>query len=214
MCQCKICKADTHVLNDNKKELRYYRCSSCGFLYLDDEFIIGKESEKSQYDMHKNSFDSLGYVKMFEDFIEKAILPYEKNIATALEFGCGSGPVLAELLSRKGMTVDKYDLYFYPKKVYEGKKYDLITSTEVFEHLKNPIEILEMLVEHTNKNGYIVLMTKFPPKDDKEFLAWWYRRDPTHISFFTPKSFEIMAEKVGIKVVKTIDKNIVVFQKC
>jgi len=214
MCQCKICKADTQVLNDNKKELRYYRCSSCGFLYLDDEFIIGKESEKSQYDMHKNSFDSLGYVKMFEDFIEKAILPYEKNIATALEFGCGSGPVLAELLSRKGMTVDKYDLYFYPKKVYEGKKYDLITSTEVFEHLKNPIEILEMLVEHTSNNGYIVLMTKFPPKDDKEFLAWWYRRDPTHISFFTPKSFEIMAEKVGIKVVKTIDKDIVVFQKC
>jgi hypothetical protein len=214
MNQCKICQENTNVLIERKKELLYYRCTSCGFLYLDDKFIIDEESEKSQYDMHENSFDSLGYVKMFEDFIEKAITPYEENIKNALEFGCGSGPVLAELLSRKGINVDKYDLYFYPEKVYEGKSYDLISSTEVFEHLQKPLEILEMLVEHTNNNGYIVLMTKFPPKDDEEFLAWWYRRDPTHISFFTPQSFEVMAKKVGLKVLKTIDKNIVVFQKC
>ncbi len=213
MHQCKICQENVSLLNDCKKELSYYRCCSCGFVYLDDKFIIDKESEKSQYDMHENSFESLGYVKMFEDFIEKSILPYEKDIDNALEFGCGSGPVLAELLRRQGLTVDIYDLYFFPKKVYKGKKYDLITSTEVFEHLKNPIEVLKMLVEHTNKNGYIVLMTKFPPKDDKEFLAWWYRRDPTHISFFTPKSFEVMAEKVGLKVLKIIDENIVIFQK-
>ncbi len=214
MNQCKICQASTSMLNDSKKELYYHRCLSCGFLYLDENFIVDKEREKRQYDMHENSFESLGYVKMFEDFIEKAIVSYEKNIVTALEFGCGSGPVLAELLSRKGMCVDKYDLYFYPEKVYEGKQYDLITSTEVFEHLKKPMEVLEMLVKHTAPNGYIVLMTKFPPKDDTEFLAWWYRRDPTHISFFTPKSFEVMAEKVGLKVLETIDKNIVVFQKC
>jgi len=214
MHQCKICQADVSLLSDSKKELSYYRCCSCGFVYLDDKFIVDKESEKSQYDMHENSFESAGYVKMFEDFIEKAILPYEKDINNSLEFGCGSGPVLAELLRRKGLSVDIYDLYFYPKKVYEGKTYDLITSTEVFEHLRNPIEVLKLLVEHTNDKGYIVLMTKFPPKDDKEFLAWWYRRDPTHISFFTPESFEVMAEKVGLKVLKIIDNNIVVFQKC
>jgi len=71
-----------------------------------------------------------------------------------------------------------------------------------------------MLVEHINPNGYLALMTKFPPKDNQAFLNWWYRRDPTHISFFTPKSFEIMAEKVGLKVLKIVNENIVVFQKC
>ncbi len=210
---CKICQSDTSVMTDSKKKLSYYRCVSCGFVYLDDKFIVDKESEKEQYDLHNNSFESVGYVEMFEKFIAKAITPYEENIESALEFGCGPGPVLAELLRRKGMEVEQYDLYFYPEKVYEGKQYDLITSTEVFEHLKKPIEMLRMLVKHTNDNGYIILMTKFPPADDKEFLAWWYRRDVTHISFFTPKSFEVMAEKVGLKVLKTIDKNIVVFQK-
>ena len=213
MCLCKICKKDTRVIKDKKKELFYYRCLSCGFVSLDDEFIVDKESEKAKYEMHENSFESHGYVKMFEDFIEKAIAPYEENIENVLEFGCGSGPVLAELLRRREMEVDQYDLYFYPKKVYEGKKYDLITSTEVFEHLKKPIEVLELLAKHTNDNGYIVLMTKFPPVDDREFLAWWYRRDVTHISFFTPESFDVMAEKVGLKVLKIIDENIIIFQK-
>jgi 2-polyprenyl-3-methyl-5-hydroxy-6-metoxy-1,4-benzoquinol methylase len=175
---------------------------------------VDKVSEKRQYDHHNNSLENEGYVQMFEDFIELAIAPYLPNIQTALDFGSGPGPVLNELLKRRGLKVDIYDLYYSPKKVYASKSYDLITSTEVFEHLSRPLEVLELLVEHLNENTYLVLMTKFPPKEDKEFLAWWYRRDPTHISFFTPKSFEIMAEKVGLKVLKIINENIVVFQKC
>jgi 2-polyprenyl-3-methyl-5-hydroxy-6-metoxy-1,4-benzoquinol methylase len=120
---------------------------------------------------------------MFEDFIEVAIVPYLKKIQTVLDFGSGPTPVFAELLKRRGLEVDIYDLYYAPKKVYEGKSYDLITSTEVFEHLSQPLEILQLLTEHLKERGYIALMTKFPPKEDEAFLNWWYRRDPTHISF-------------------------------
>jgi hypothetical protein len=75
------------------------------------------------------------------------------------------------------------------------------------------MDVLELLSNHTKERGYIILMTKFPPSDDREFLAWWYRRDVTHISFFTPKSFEVMARSIGLEVLQTIDENIVVFQK-
>ncbi|CAA6825896.1 MAG: Putative methyltransferase associated with DUF414 [uncultured Sulfurovum sp.] len=213
MHRCKICDASTRSIEDSKKELAYYRCLSCGFVSLDDQYIINKVDEKSKYDQHNNSLQNEGYVKMFEDFIELSIEPYRKNIQSVLEFGSGPEPVLSKLLERRGFEVDIYDLYYAPKKVYEDKKYDLISATEVFEHLQKPLEVLALLVKHLNENSYIVLMTKFPPKDDKEFLAWWYRRDPTHISFFTPTSFNVMAEKVGLKVLKTINKNIVIFQK-
>lgn len=214
MYQCKICQASSNVIHDSKKELIYYRCSACGFVSLDDVFMVDEVREKKQYDQHENGLENEGYVQMFEAFMDVSIVPYLENIETALEFGSGPGPVLSTLLERKGLEVDIYDLYYAPKKVYEGKKYDLITSTEVFEHLQKPLDILALLVNHLNPNGYIVLMTKFPPKEDEAFLAWWYRRDPTHISFFTPKSFEVMAEKVGLKVLQTINDNIVVFQKC
>ncbi len=211
---CKVCKERTCLIEDEKKNLIYYRCLFCGFVSLDDKCMVNKVEEKRKYDEHNNSLENEGYVQMFEDFIELSIVPYKKNIQTVLDFGSGPEPVFSKLLERRGFEVDIYDLYYASKKVYESKKYDLITSTEVFEHLQKPLEVLALLVQHTNENGYIVLMTKFPPSDDKKFLAWWYRRDPTHISFFTPKSFEIMAGEVGLKVLKTINKNIVVFQKC
>ncbi|CAA6817638.1 MAG: Putative methyltransferase associated with DUF414 [uncultured Sulfurovum sp.] len=201
-------------MQDTKKMLRYYRCASCGFVFLDDEHIIDKRDEKAQYDLHHNGFENKGYVQMFEAFIDLAIEPYISNSKTALEFGSGPGPVLSKLLKKRGLEVDIYDLYYAPLKVYETKKYDLITSTEVFEHLQKPLEVLALLVKHTTKAGHIVLMTKFPPKEDKAFLAWWYRRDPTHISFFTPQSFEVMAKKLGLSVRSILNDNIVVFQKC
>jgi len=213
MKRCKVCNAKTTPIEDIKKNLRYYRCRECGFVYLEESHRVDAQEEKRKYDQHNNSLENEGYVQMFEDFIELSIAPYLKTIQTALDFGSGPTPVFAELLKRRGLEVDIYDLYYAPKRVYAEKSYDLITSTEVFEHLFNPLETLELLVGHLNENGYIVLMTKFPPKEDKAFLAWWYRRDPTHISFFTPKSFEVMAQKVGLKVLKTMNENIVVFQK-
>ena len=202
------------MMMDKKKELNYYRCQDCGFVFLDDKHRVDVVREKKQYDQHNNSLENEGYVQMFEDFIEVAIVSYLKKIQTALDFGSGPTPVFSELLKRRGLEVDIYDLYYAPKKVYEGKSYDLITSTEVFEHLSKPLETLQILTKHLKKGGYLVLMTKFPPKEDEVFLNWWYRRDPTHISFFTPKSFEVMAQKVGLKVLKTINDNVVVFQKC
>lgn len=213
MHNCKICQAETSKIIEKKKTLTYYRCASCGFIYLDDEHVLTQEKERGRYEQHENAFENKGYVEMFEKFIVGAVEPHISEIKTVLDFGCGEAPVLAKLLEKRSLEVDVYDIYFAPQKVYESKYYDLITSTEVFEHLKKPMEILELLENHTTPNGYIILMTNFPPEGDKEFLNWWYRRDETHISFFTPKSFEVMAEKLGLKVLRSINKNIVVFQK-
>jgi 2-polyprenyl-3-methyl-5-hydroxy-6-metoxy-1,4-benzoquinol methylase len=210
---CKICSTQTESLWDKKKDVTYHRCVSCRFIFLDESAIVDRVCEKKHYEKHNNSFECTGYVKMFDKFISKSILPLLSNLKTALDFGCGHTPVLAELLKREGLEIDYYDFYFFPNEMYKNKKYDLITSTEVFEHLKEPKEVLKTLVNSLSDKGYIVLMTQFPPLNDEEFLNWWYRRDITHISFFTPQSFEIMAEEMGLKVLKTIDNNIVVFQK-
>ena len=210
---CKICLSETMNLWDKKKNIYYHRCMSCGFVFLDEHAIVDRSIEKKHYEKHNNSFECTGYVNMFDEFIFKAISPLLSMLKTALDFGCGHTPVLAELLKRNGLEVDHYDFYFFPNERYKTKKYDLITSTEVFEHLKEPRKVLKTLVNSLNDNGYIVLMTQFPPLDDEEFLKWWYRRDITHISFFTPQSFEIMAEEMGLRVLKIIDNNMVVFQK-
>jgi len=169
--------------------------------------------EKKHYDNHHNNIESIGYVKMFEKLIKEFVQPNKAQIKNALDFGCGEGEVLPILLQRHGLTCDRYDLYYYPQKVYDNKKYDLICSTEVIEHLSEPLEMLKTLVSHLNKDGYLLLMTSFHPATTEDFLKWYYIQDSTHIGFFNLPTFQYIADSLNLKIVKHNNKNIILFQK-
>ena len=102
---------------------------------------------------------------------------------------------------------------YYPKKIYKNKKYDLIVSTEVFEHLENPLKIFREILNSIKKNGYIVLMSAFHSNDNDEFLKWWYIRDITHIGFFNITTFEYIARELNLDIIKHNSKNIILFKK-
>lgn len=213
MRKCKICDNETIDIVDNKTKKIYHKCLECEYIFLDEFFYVDEVREKKHYDKHHNSFESLGYVKMFEDLIEEFVAPLKENIKSALDFGCGEGEVLPILLERNNIVCDRYDLFYFPQKVYLGKEYDIILSTEVFEHLKNPLEIFKELFSYVKKDGYLLLMSTFHPSNDEKFLKWWYIRDITHIGFFNLKTFEYIADALDVKIVKHNLKNIIIFQK-
>jgi SAM-dependent methyltransferase len=212
MKKCKICLNNSKTIVDEKTSKIYYKCLECEYIYLDEKFYI--DEEKKHYDKHHNNLESLGYVKMFEDLVEEFVKPYANNIKHALDFGCGEGEVLPIVLERNNIKCDRYDLFYFPNKIYKNKNYDLILSTEVIEHLQNPLAILEEILKHIKQNGYLVLMTAFHPKEDKDFFKWWYIRDVTHIGFFTIKTFEQIAKKYNLEILKYNFKNTIIFKKC
>lgn len=212
--KCKICdNTDLEIISDQKFNKNYYHCHRCGFISLDPSKIPSIEEERERYLLHDNAEENSGYAEMFEDFIKTGIESHHHEIKSALDFGCGPTPVLASILKKKGIETDIYDPFFFPEKVYENKKYDLITCTEVFEHLFNPMAIMEMFTQHLNKNGIIAIMTMFHPNDNKKFLDWWYRRDETHISFFNHHTFEYMASRFGLHILMAARKNICIIAK-
>ncbi len=212
MASCKICSNKTKKIYDSQYDQNYYYCDNCEFICLEENKIISSAQEKKEYQFHQNNFENDGYVNMFRKFIDKAIRPHKSSIKTALDFGSGPGPVLAELLKQEGFETDVYDKYFSPEKIHLNKKYDLITATELFEHLKAPLPTLKLLKSLLNKNGIIAIMTLFHKNDIEEFKKWWYRRDSTHISFYTPKTFECMANLLGMKTKIVDQKNICLLQ--
>jgi len=175
--------------------------------------IHSKEAEKADYQKHENSLNSPGYVTMFGNFIASVIDPYIQAPAKVLEFGSGPGPVLAYLLKEKGFDVDQYDPYFSPEKVYEGKLYDLITSTEVIEHLKNPLKEFKLLVNLLKPGGYLALMTKFHLDNEDIFWQWQYRREKSHIAFYKEDTLKYLAEKYRFKKVFCDHEKIYLLQK-
>ena len=210
--KCKICNNVINTIIDDNLGKVYKICPSCQLIALEKSYFVDEIREKIQYENHNNSFESKGYVEMFENFLDYFWDDLKKDYTDVLDFGSGPGPVLAQILQNRGLHVEIYDKFYQPNKIYENKKYDLITSTEVFEHLENPLVVLFDLKKHLKESGIIAIMTLFHNNNSKDFLNWWYRRDPTHITFYTPKTFKVMAPMCGLEILKCDDKRIVVFK--
>ncbi|MFW5749739.1 MAG: class I SAM-dependent methyltransferase [Halanaerobium sp.] len=209
--ECKICGSSNLELLDIQN--KYYHCHDCEVIFIDQAEIVNQAEEKNRYQGHDNNHQNEGYVRMFEDFIAEVIKPYINldKIEEGLDFGCGPGPVLADLLESEGIEVDLYDPYFFPGKVFLNKKYDLITSTEVFEHFSNPIKEMELLTSHLGEGSYLAVMTSFHPGPDK-FEDWWYKWDPTHIVFYNQKTFNQIASDFGLDIMYTDQEKYILFK--
>ena len=136
-----------------------------------------------------------------------------KNVKNVLDFGCGPYPTLKILHERIDYNVSIYDPYFEKDLAYRNQKYDLIVTTEVIEHMVNPLNELEHMLSLLEDKGYLLIMTLFREMDEERFLTWWYRRDKTHISFFNETTFQYIQNKFDLTEISNNNKNIIVFQK-
>jgi len=210
---CIICGKGTDPLWDSQFNLTYDCCRHCGFIGQDRGSLVTFQEERDEYDRHENSIENEGYVTYFKKFIDAALVAYREG-SQGLDYGSGPEPVLAQVLKRDyGLEVDIYDLHYQPDKVFEGKTYDFITSTEVIEHVKDPVDFVKGFCSLLNPGGIAAIMTLFHPNDDGIFLDWWYRRDITHISFFTPKTFKEIGDQCGMEIIYCDDKRYITLRK-
>jgi hypothetical protein len=69
------------------------------------------------------------------------------------------------------------------------------------------------LVSLLNNGGYLALQTQFHPNTEEAFKKWYYHQDPTHIVFFRAKTFEVLCEAFGCRIIKDNSKNMILIQK-
>lgn len=200
--KCKICSSATQFFECKNLKASYHYCSNCEFISKDSKYILSEENELEIYNKHNNSIDDPRYVEFFYKFLNNAVFDFINHGKTAFDFGSGPSPVLAQILERyHDYKVDIYDFFYSPEKIYLGKKYDLITCTEVMEHLSNPLDYFYIFRNLMKDDSLLSIMTLFHNNDENHFENWHYARDKTHISFFTNKTFEIIAEITGFEIV-------------
>jgi len=197
---------------NEKQQMLYYHCSNCEYIFKHPSVYKEINDQKERYDLHENEDDNEGYRAYFKRFLD-FVLSLVQKPKNALDFGCGKSTLLASMLQEEGIDCDYYDPLYHPDGLDEDKKYDLIVSTEVFEHLQQPKEVFESLLKRLNSGGYLAIQTEFHPNEMGPFMHWYYTQDPTHIVFFTVETFEVLSTLCQCRLVDDNGKNIVVIKK-
>ena len=210
--KCHICDQETQSFVDEKTDIIYYHCPYCDYICKSPEYFQNITVQKVRYDLHENDEEDSGYQAYFQRFLD-FVLPLVGEPKSALDFGCGATSLLANMLEEQGISCDYYDPIYHPNSLDEDKKYDLIVSTEVFEHLHQPKEVFESLLKRMEEGGYLALQTQFHTNDLEEFKKWYYHQDPTHIVFFTAKTFKVLCEEHGVEFIGDNGKNMVLIRK-
>ena len=210
--KCHICDGSVSSFIDEKTGMKYYFCSECAYIFKASEHYQDLSDQKMRYDLHENDEKDAGYQAYFQRFLD-FLLPQISEVRTALDFGCGRSTLLAQMLENNSITCDVYDPIYHPDTLSEDKKYDLIVSTEVFEHLHQPREVFESLLSRLEEGGYLALQTQFHPNEREKFKKWYYHQDPTHIVFFTARTFKRLAAYFECDYIGDNGKNMVLLRK-
>lgn len=207
---CVACKSKFIEIFDVIEHKTYWNCSTCKAKFLDPIDRLEPKLEKKRYQQHKNNVDDHSYKK----FLSKLSNPLLKKLSIGdegLDFGCGPGPALANILSSEGFKIDLYDPFFFPDKKIFLKKYNFITCSETIEHFFNPYDEFINLDKLLLKSGWLGVMTCFMKKNIL-FEKWHYRRDPTHVVFYAEETFEVIANQRNW-IYEVPSKDIVLFYK-
>jgi len=209
---CHICDNICEPFVDKKTHIIYYTCSNCEYISKSPEYYQELSTQQERYNLHQNDESDAGYQAYFQRFLDFT-LPLVGKPKSVLDFGCGATSLLCKMLEKEGMVCDYFDPIYHPDTLNENKKYELIVSTEVFEHLHQPREVFENLLERLEEGGHLALQTQFHPNDREAFQKWYYHHDPTHIVFFTLRTFEVLCKIYGCEIVGDNGKNMVVIRK-
>lgn len=167
-------------------------------------------TEKAVYDLHDNNPADPGY----RCFLRKLLDPLQERLpeqARGLDFGCGPGPALAQMLIADGHPMALYDPLYHPNRDVLDGVYDFVTATEVLEHLHDPSTTLKLLDSLFRPGGWLAVMTCFQT-DDSRFANWHYRRDPTHVVFYRQATLSWIANHFGWHLTIPV-KDVALFQK-
>lgn len=207
---CLICESSQTEHIFTKVEVnRYWLCQSCGAYFLEKTFHPDKKFEFEHYEKHNNDPNDEGYRRYVAPVYEAVLKSYSAG-DHGLDYGAGPGPVLSVMLQEKGLEMKQWDPFYAPSTDSLKHKYDFVICSEVAEHFHQPLESWSHMKSLLRPGGKLFVMTCLAPSVEL-FPGWHYHRDPTHVCFYTRRTMEYLAKKMGFRDVRVSPPRLSVF---
>ncbi|MDF1628322.1 MAG: class I SAM-dependent methyltransferase [Alcanivoracaceae bacterium] len=204
---CPLCHDNdsTHFANVDDRD--YFRCRRCQLTFLTPEQRPDAAAERAHYNLHENDPADPRY----RDWLAQLATPLDKQLAApskGLDYGCGPGPALAQMMQERGHSMAVYDPIFAPDTSVLHQQYDFVTCTEVVEHFHQPAREFELLTSLLTPRGVLAIMTSLLD-EGVDFYKWHYRRDPTHVCFYRRETFVWIAKHYHMNTPDVIGSSVV-----
>lgn len=191
---CPLCLKKAASFLTIEGQGHYWRCTSCDSVFMDRKDLLSAEKEKQRYDLHQNDISDPGYMEYLAPLRDE-VLKHVARGSRGLDFGCGPSPALAKSLG-PDYQIDLYDPFFFADFDLQGKTYDFVMTTEVVEHFTNPNAEFFKLKSLLKPGASLWIMTQLF-REEVDFRNWYYRRDPSHIFFYSEKAFTWIQKEFG-----------------
>jgi SAM-dependent methyltransferase len=194
MPSCPLCESAPAPELCRDRRRRYFQCAACALIFADPAARPTHAEERAVYDLHQNNPADPDYRR----FLNRLAKPLTRRLAKkglrGLDFGSGPGPTLSAMLEETGYKMSIYDPLYAPDASVLERRYDFVTCTEAIEHFHTPAREWRRLLGLVKPGGWLGIMTRLVPQRG-DFADWYYKNDPTHVSFFSRETFRHLARR-------------------
>lgn len=227
---CSICSAQKlRKLNGYEKD-HLVTCEECSFVF--SNIRPSQEELDKVYSGYSRDFGRTEAT--LQKMRETAV--WLKNLSNAkrvIDVGCGDGGYLSifknlgcqvygtefdsrteEICRNKGITMLQGGIMPLLDEFEGQEKFDLVIFTEVIEHINNPLDVIENISRLLRKGGLMYITTPNFASLERRVLGpqWGMIAYPEHISFYSPKTIDLILRKCGYEKVFLRTENISVFR--
>ena len=215
---CILCATDSFSKIGEKRGFTIVKCTGCGFVYTtplprEEELIKATQKKASNFKPHVSISRKIRY-HFFASRI-KRLFPQHDRIRL-LEIGCNHGNFLSAIKSDKKFVATGIDLNSaalqYAKSQglnvlegtleshnFSGGSFDVVVALHVIEHLHDPLRTLTEINRLLSEGGMLITIVPcvIHIKARLAGIKWKYFGPPSHLWYFSPKTFALLLEKTG-----------------
>jgi 2-polyprenyl-3-methyl-5-hydroxy-6-metoxy-1,4-benzoquinol methylase len=203
---CPLCNSVATLFCEKPMHL-FYKCITCDGIFRPKHTFLSADAEKKHYEKHNNDVLDERYQAFVSPIVE-AVLHDFTTEAKGLDFGSGTGPVIAKMLTDKGYQVQNYDLFFANDLALLNQKYDYVSCCEVMEHFQQPYQEFELLKGLLLPQGKLYCKTEVFNRQTP-FENWYYKDDFTHVFIYQTKTLEWIKREFNFSKLTLKDKLLV-----
>lgn len=207
-----------------EEKIPIYQCANCNIIWHDEiikNMEVYYESESYRKSLEGSSDEENFYKLHDKETLDKLMYTgteiYRGKIVADIGCGCGafldflkgvSDAVIAiepsetyrRIMDRKG-----FKTYAYMKDAQKDWKYkiDVITSFDVIEHVKEPLEFIKNMHELLSEKGEAIIGTPTETPVMRKLLGEIYEKkllfSTQHLWIFSEKNMRMIADKAGFQ---------------